>query len=699
MTAATEAAIEALPRAKRLWRGRALAAICLLAGMLYAWKIGDGQLGNTYYSAAVKSMTDSFPNFLFGSLDPYGVITVDKPPMALWPQAISVLIFGFHGWALLLPQVIEGVAAVLLLHRTVRMWAGDGVALLAALFFALTPVTVVINRDNNPDTLLVLLLVASAYAVTRSVQAPSARTRTTWLLWCAFFVGCGFLTKMLQAWIVVPALGLAFLAGTTGPLKRRVLDLLGAGAVLIVSSFWWVAVHTWWPGRKPYIGGSSDGTAWNLIFGYNGFGRIAGDGQVGGMITVQDGKTTTGSFGGTPGLFRMFNELVGGQISWLLPLALVVLVAVSVAEVRAIVRKAIGDPATRAGWFLWGSWLLISALVFSFAQGIMHPYYTTALAPAIASLCAAGLAVLWRWYKHSHSLSWVVLPAGIAITAAWAFVLISRDTTWYSWSRWAVAAGTTAALLGLITGRLPGERPILAPQAGRLSGERRAVLGRPALAVGVVALLLTPATWSVAAATVNANGNTPAAGPAPTGPPGGSGLVMSPGPGVQHKPAQVQGRPETVIGGGSGAAKLTDEQRRILAYAERNAPGADIALAINADAGTLAPFIMESDATVIGMGGFNGGDNAPSTDQLQQWIESGKLRYILSAAPGQQNQPMPGGGKGQRRAANQQQRQTWIEQHCTVVSPTEYSSNPGTTQQPSAPAMLGSPPTTLYHCT
>jgi 4-amino-4-deoxy-L-arabinose transferase-like glycosyltransferase len=302
--------------ARNRWRTWALVAICLLAGLLSIWEIGGGQLGNTYYSAAVKSMTGSFSNFLFGSFDPYGVITVDKPPMALWPQVISVLIFGFHGWSLLLPQVIEGAAAVFLLHRTVRLWAGENVALLAALIFALTPVTVVINRDNNPDTLLVLLLVAAAYAVTRAVQAASMRRRTTWLLWCAFFVGCGFLTKMLQAWIVVPAIAVAFLVGTTGPMKRRILDLLGAGGVLVASSFWWVVLHDSWPGSKPYVGGSADGSAWDLIVGYNGFGRISGGDQGGGMvISSPNGETKTSSFGGDPGLFRMFNDAVGGQIS------------------------------------------------------------------------------------------------------------------------------------------------------------------------------------------------------------------------------------------------------------------------------------------------------------------------------------------------------------------------------------------------
>jgi 4-amino-4-deoxy-L-arabinose transferase-like glycosyltransferase len=697
MTVATESAIaptsdeasNRLPVARGSWRTWALVAICLLAGLLYAWKIGGGQMGNTYYSAAVKSMTESFSNFLFGSFDPYGVVTVDKPPMALWPQAISVLIFGFHGWSLLLPEVLEGVAAVFLLHRTVRLWAGEGTALLSALIFALTPVTVAINRTNNPDTLLVLLLVAASYAVTRSVWAASAGGRTRWLLWCAFFVGCGFVTKMLQAWIVVPALALAFLAGTTGPVKRRVLELLGAGGVLVVSSFWWVALHDWWPGSKPYVGGSTDGTAWDLIVGYNGFGRVSGEGQAGGMITVQNGKTTTGSFGGEPGLFRMFNELVGGQISWLLPLSLLVVAVVSAAGVRAMVRKTTGDPVSRAGWFLWGGWLLVTAFVFSFARGIMHPYYTTAMAPAIAALCAAGLALLWRWYLDRDSAAWVLLPFGIAITAAWAFVLVSRDTTWYGWCRWTVVGAAAATIVVLVV--------------GRISGERRTKIGRPALVAAVVSLLLTPGVWSVATATVNANGNLPAAGPAPTvgGAPGIplmiGGQPQPPKPSGQGQgPGQGPGPKVMITGGGTGETKLTDEQRRILDYAQRNGDGADITLAVNSAAGAVAPFIMDSDATVIGMGGFGGRDDAPSTDQLQGWVDNGTLRFILSTPPGQPSQPMPK-NLSDPAAAVQQQRQAWIEQHCTVVNPTAYGSNSKTTTQGGA-VILGGTADTLYHC-
>ncbi|QKV78877.1 glycosyltransferase family 39 protein [Amycolatopsis sp. Hca4] len=598
--------ITAAPPRTRPW---ALPLVCLGSAVLYAWKIGDGQVGNTYYAAAVRSMTESFTNFLFGSFDPYGVVTVDKPPFALWPQALSVLVFGYHGWALLLPQVLEGVAAVFLLHRTVRLWAGENVALLAAVILALTPVTVIINRDNNPDTLLVLFLVAAAYALTRAL-----RDGRKWLWWCAFFVGCGFLTKMLQAWIIVPALVAAYLAGTTGPLGRRLLDVLGAGLVLVVSSFWWIALHDWWPGAKPYMGGSDDGSAWDLVFGYNGFGRLSGNGEGGGVMIMRDGQQTMSSFGGDPGPGRMFNDVVGGQISWLLPLCLVVL---------AVLGRRWRD----AGWLLWGGWLLVTTAVFSFAGGIWHPYYTTALAPAVAAVAAAGLALLWRRYRRT------LLPLVIALTAVWAFVLTSRDTSFHGWTRWAVIGTAVGAIAWLVVGP-----------------ERRA------LVAALVPLLLTPAVWSYAAAQSTSAGTLPAAGPA-----AGPGALPPPAPsGPRPGPGAGPG-PKLILAGGDGATTLSAEQRRILDYARRN--GTEITLAVNAEAGAVAPYLIDSDATVIGMGGFGGRDDAPSVAQLDRWLAEGKLRFVLSNA---------GSRPGPPPSPAQAGRQRWIEGHCTTVDPAAY---------------------------
>lgn len=694
------------------WQVWALAGICVAAGVLYAWRIGSGQLGNTYYSAAVKSMTDSFTNFLFGSFDPYGVFTVDKPPMSLWPQAVSVLVFGFHGWALLLPQVLEGIAAVFLLHRTVRLWAGENIALLAAAILTLTPITVAINRDNNPDTLLVLLLVASAYAFTRSVQADASRARTRWLLWCAFFVGCGFVTKMLQAWIVIPGFALAYLVGTSAPVKRRIFDVLGAGVVLVASSFWWVALHDWWPGAKPYMGGSTDGTAWNLIFGYNGFGRIFGDegnfgpGGGGGPRTggadLPAGMTMPSGMGGMfgggdTGLGRMFSSSVGGQISWLLPLSLFVLVVVAIQGVLRKVAKQPGDPARRAGWFAWGSWLVVTALVFSYAQGIWHPYYTTMLAPAIAAISAAGLAHFWRAYRDGGGFGWL-LPAAVVLTAAWAFVLAGREPSWHGWTRWAVLA------TGVVT--------VVALLGARLVEARRAVVSRASLVLGLVTVLLVPTVWATATAATGENlGVMPAAGPSGgfggMRPAGGSGELPAGFPGAGDFPGGFPGGADfpggnfpdrgrgagRSAGGGVGGmmgamdGQLTDEQRRVLDYAKQHSGGAEITLAVDGSATMAAGFIIGSDETVIGMGGFLGSDDSPSVDQLEQWTAEGKLKFVLGSAGGM------GGGMPGMAGGAAQGRQQWIQQQCTAVDPAAYGGQAN--QQQSGPMGAAE---TLYEC-
>lgn len=654
----TEGPAPAAPGGGRWRQVWALVGICVLAGLFYVWAIGSSDYGNAYYSATARSMTENFSNFLFGAFDPYGLVSVDKPPMSLWPQAISASIFGFHSWSVLLPQVIEGMLAVFLLHRTVRLWAGENIALLAALIFALTPVTVAINRGNNPDVLLVLLLVASAYALTRSIHTDDGRSRTTWLLLCAFLVGCGFTTKWMQAWIIVPGLAVAFLVCSPSPVKRRIADLLGAGAVLAVSSFWWPVLHDLRLGDAPYMGASMDGSAMGVIFGYNGFGKIFGYGQEynGSGLNVSLGSVGMG--GGIPDINRMFIPEVGDQIAWLLPLSLLVLGVVAAAGYRRLWFDTPGDSRQRAGWLLWGTWLVVTGLVFSFVQGIWHPYYTTVLAPAIAAISAAGIALLWRTYRDARGYEWTLLPVAIALTATWVFALISRDTPWNGWSRWAVLGTAVVAVAGLVLGRLS-------------PGQRRA-LGNPALVVGVVSMLLAPAAWSVGTAFgPRTNGGFPSAGPQEDA---FSALMRGELPEGAQIPGMEGVEPSPPRGGGLGGAELSDENRRILDYAVRNSGGAEITLAVEGGGLAAGSFIIQSDETVIGMGGYLGADHAPSIGQLQQWVEQGELRYVLSAREGE-GDPRLGGIAG-IGGELQQERLTWTRANCEAVDPTAYGSAP-----------------------
>ncbi|TMR20908.1 ArnT family glycosyltransferase, partial [Nonomuraea zeae] len=261
------------------WSRPALWAVLAVAFVLYAWALSGN--ANEYYAAAILSGTQSWKAFFFGAIDAGSYITVDKPPLALWVMGLSARIFGYGTWSMLLPQALAGVAAVGLVHSAVRRAfsrgpAGHVAALIAGVVMTLTPITVAINRDNNPDTVLVLLLVLAAWFCLESLRTGRLRP----LLLAAFFVGLGFNAKMLQAYLVVPAFALAYLACARGTWPRRVGHLLAAGAVLVVSSAWWMVITDLWPkDSRPYIGGSTDNTVWDLVIGYNGLGRIFGQGR------------------------------------------------------------------------------------------------------------------------------------------------------------------------------------------------------------------------------------------------------------------------------------------------------------------------------------------------------------------------------------------------------------------------------------
>ncbi|MGI5226876.1 glycosyltransferase family 39 protein [Actinoallomurus sp. CA-142502] len=374
------------------WTRGALGGVLLLAALLYGW--GLSGYANEYYSAAVRSGTESWKAFFFGSLDSASFITVDKPPMALWVQELTARVIGFGSWSLLLPEVVMGVAGVFVLYVTVRRVFGPVAGLVAALVMALTPITVAINRDNNPDTLLVLLLLLAAWACQRAVESGRLR----WLLASAFFLGCGFNTKMLQAYLLLPALALVYLLFAPGGRLRRVWHLLASGVVLALSSFWWMVVVDLIPASsRPYIGGSTDGTVWDLVIGYNGLGRVTGNeggGPGGGRGGPGGGQGA--SFAGASGLGRLFNDTVGGQISWLLPFAALVLVV----GVVTLWKRPRTDLA-RAAVVLWGGWLVVHFVIFSFSDGTMHPYYTTALAPAVGALTGIGGTLSLRAYRSS----------------------------------------------------------------------------------------------------------------------------------------------------------------------------------------------------------------------------------------------------------------------------------------------------------
>ncbi|MFD1118494.1 glycosyltransferase family 39 protein, partial [Sphaerisporangium aureirubrum] len=483
------------PPGRGPWERLALPALLLATAALYLWDLGASGWGNSFYAAAAQAGSQDWTAFFFGSSDAANSITVDKTPASLWVMVLSARLFGVNSWSVLVPQALMGVAATGLLHATVRRWYGPAAGLIAGAAMALTPVAALMFRFDNPDALLVLLLVAGAYALVRAVEGGATR----WLVWAGVFVGLGFLAKMLQSLLVVPAFALVYLVAGPPRAGRRVLQLLAAGAALVVSAGWYVAAVELVPASaRPYIGGSQHNSLLELTLGYNGLGRLSGD--------------ETGSVGGGPGggwgqtgWTRLFDAEQGGQIAWLLPAALVLL-----AVGLAVTARTPRTDRARAGFLLWGGWLLVTAGVFSFMGGIFHAYYTVALAPPVAALAGMGAVTLRRRWDDAWAPP--VAAAVVALSAWWSWELLGRSAGFVPWLRWAVLAGGALAALALAASRW------LPP---------RTVLAGAALALATV--LAGPGAYALDTAATPHGGSIPSAGPATARGPGGAPRAGAPG--------------------------------------------------------------------------------------------------------------------------------------------------------------------------
>jgi 4-amino-4-deoxy-L-arabinose transferase-like glycosyltransferase len=521
----------------------------------------------------VRSASVSWKAFFFGSLDPGSFITVDKPPAALWVQALSVRILGFHTWSMLLPQVLAGVGSVLILHHLVRRWMGDAAAHLAALALATTPVAVLMFRYNNPDALLTFLCLAAAWALWSAVETG----RTSRLVLAGALIGLAFDTKMLQALVVVPAFVLAYLvAGPPLPvpgLKRRLAQLAAGLAALVASAGWWIAAVAVWPASsRPYIGGTTDNSVLSLLFGYNGFGRVlGGDGN---PTAGEPGGAGGGRYGGLPGPNRLFNSLVGGQVSWLIPLALIGLVAGA-----AVAFRRDGDTRERVGWLLWGGWALACMVVFSEAHGIFHPYYTVQLAPAIAALAGGGVVALWR-LGTVHRAWRAALPAALVVSAAWALELLDRTPDYRPLLPPTIVAATVIAGVALLLA---------------WAMRHRAFTMAAGAAIGV-ALLAGPAAYALSTVDINPTGATVLAGPVA---------------------AEVR-RPQPTEAAVAGMVGYLKAHRGRASY---------LVAAFNAQ--MSAPFIITTGDPVLTIGGFKDLDPAPTLPQLREMVARGELRFAL----------------------------------------------------------------------
>ena len=651
-----------------------------MAVLLYCWDLARVGMGNTFYAAAVKSGTESWKAFFFGSLDPGSFITVDKPPAALWVMELSGRIFGFSAWSMLLPEALAGLATVMVLYHLVRRWFGEPAAVFASLALALTPVAVVIFRYNDPDALLTLLLVLAAWACWRAVETG----RTVGLVLSGALVGLAFLTKTLDAFIVVPAIGVAYLWCGPPHLARRLGQLGWAALALLVSSGWWVATVELWPkSARPYIGGSTDNSELNLIFGYNGFSRIFGSS---GGAGAAGGATSGGSsaFGGGEGLLRMFDSELGGQISWLLPVALAGLVAG-----LWLTRRHRRSDTQRAGFVLWGGTLLMYLAVYDYAKGIFHPYYAVVMAPAVAALAGAGAVALWRLGQQSLRWAWA-LPAAIMGTALWADTLLARTGGYDSWvGPTVVVTGAASALVLFLCLAWPRVPRWFALAAGTVAAA--SLLAGPA-AYSLTTLGTTTNGIATAGPTSSAAGIGGGPGGQAGGPSGGTGASGAPvsprtgappGGGAGASGAPSGARAGAAFGGGGGAATVDTS---LVRYLEQHQGSATYLVAVNGSQ-AAAPFILDSGKAVIAMGGFGGTDPAPTLSQFEHLVATGKVHYVyVSSGAGGGGGRLggtggggtpPGGAGGARTASTTSAVDAWVAKHGTVVSSSAYVGSSG----------------------
>ncbi|MGW0162481.1 glycosyltransferase family 39 protein [Mycobacterium sp. NPDC003323] len=562
----------------------ALAALLVGTGVLYLWNLSASGWANSFYSAAVQAGSQDWTALLFGSSDAANAITVDKTPAALWVMGLSARAFGFSSWSVLVPQAVMGVAAVALLYASVRRVTGPAAALLAGTTLALTPVATLMFRFNNPDALLVLLLIAAAYCVQRACEPDAGRW---WLAAAGVLGGFAFLAKMLQAFLVLPAFAAAYLLGAATPLRARLLRLAGGLAALVVSGGWYLVLVEVWPATdRPYIGGSQHNSIVELALGYNGVSRLTGA-QAGGL----------GNLNFDAGWDRLFGTGMGAEIAWLLPAALIGAAAGFVIRGRA--DRA--DPA-RTALILWGGWLVVTAAVFSFANGIVHSYYTVALAPAVAACAAIGADLLWR----HRTAQWCALVLAIIVsaTAGLAFVLLARRPDWLPWLRWViVVAGALAAVL-------------LVAQT----------LARVAAVLALVCAFAGPVAYSVATAATPHTGAIPSVGPAHSGPPFG-GAFPGPPPGGPRDGGPGRGGPPSFGGGLLDAPEPTADLIALLVddSADYTWPAAVVG------SNNAAGYQLAADVPVMAVGGFNGTDPAPTLEEFTRLVAEGRIHYFIDA--------------------------------------------------------------------
>jgi 4-amino-4-deoxy-L-arabinose transferase-like glycosyltransferase len=628
------------------WTRPALLALMACTALLYLTGLGRNGWSNEFYAAAVQAGTKSWKAFLFGSMDSSSFITVDKPAGFLWPMELSARIFGLNAWSLLVPQALMGVATVGTGYATVRRWSGPAAGLIAGAVTALTPVATLMFRFDNPDAALVLVMTLGAYAITRAVESG----RTRWVVLAGALVGLGFLVKQLAAFTVLPGFALAYLWAGPPAIGKRIWQLLAGGAALIVAAGWWVAIVTLTPAAdRPYVGGSTDNSFLNLTFDYNGLGRLTGSEgafstPAGGDIARELGRNLPeggrglpggglgGMFGGATGVTRLFSSSFNSQVAWLLPAALLAL-----AVLLWVSWRAPRTDQARAAVLVWGGWLLVTGVVFSYMSGIIHPYYTIALAPAIGALVGIGAVQLWRtrytWFACT------ALAVGLGGTAVWAWYLLDASPGWFPWLRLLIlVAGIAAAALVLVIRAVPPS----------LSGFRRVLASAP-VPLAVIVGLGGPLAYSVDTSATVHTGSIPSAGPATAGSLGGPGGAFEiPGGKGEELPGGT--REGVLAGAGGGPAGQASISAALAKLLESGASGYRWAAATVSSTSAASLELGSDGVPVMAIGGFSGSDPAPTLADFEGDVARKEIHYYVNEG-GFSGAGGPGGATGRPGAS------------------------------------------------
>lgn len=641
----------------------AVVLLMLAATFVFFWSLTASGYANEFYSAAAQAGSKNWEAFLWGSLDAGNAITVDKPPASIWLMALSVRLLGLSSFAILLPQALMGVVCTYLLYATVRRAWGNAVGIVAGIVFITTPVAALMFRFNNPDALLILLMLSAAACILRGLELPadrhSNRVRTRWYAVAGLLIGLGFLTKQFQVLLVLPGFGLAMLLLSPTPWPRRLLDAVVALGAMVVGAGWWVLLTVLVPsGSRPYFDGSQTDSFIELTFSYNGLGRLIGN-ETGSVIPgaseALNGASQGGMWGET-GLFRLWTSDFGDQITWLAPIAFAAIIlgliaAASTKKGQACFSKLyLGERECevelntvarirRAQIIIFGAWLVVTWLVFSFMAGIFHAYYTVALSPAIAVLVATCGASLLELRDHP----WMPGVAGllIAITSAWDMALILRSGS-FVWL--GVCIGVIGVVAGLALCIIGFWMQDCLPTTWPLTLKHGA---RGVATIGIVALLAGPIVWTACTISTGHAGSIVTAGPGGSmggglggGSPGGNGATADGG--------------SCLLGGTSANDNLVE-------LLTQNASDYRWAAATTGSQ-NAASYQLASELPVMAIGGFNGSDPAPTLDEFKAYVAQGLIRYYIVS--GGMGGGMGGTQMGGSSAASEIAE--WVAQNCTA---------------------------------